>query len=147
MTHFKRGDGGGWFRGCWQRREQRYGPVVRTVLLYGSESWVVTGAMLKVLEGFHHWAARQITGMTTKGVADGSSNIPRWRRHQKHQAYAPYRSTFRDGRRPLRNKLYASPYMSSIPRQGGRREDLDNEMVGLGCGTWILVVDRESVLI
>ena len=26
--------------------------MAQSVLLYGSESWVVTGAMLKVLEGF-----------------------------------------------------------------------------------------------
>ena len=35
-----------------------------SVLLYGSDSWVVTGEMLNFLEGFHQWAARRITGMT-----------------------------------------------------------------------------------
>ena len=25
--------------------------------------WVVMGAILKVLEGFHHWSAQQIAGM------------------------------------------------------------------------------------
>ena len=40
--------------------------VVKMVLLYGSKSWVVTGAMLKVIEGFHHFLARRITGMTKK---------------------------------------------------------------------------------
>ena len=34
------------------------------MILYGSESWVVTGAMIKVLEGPHHRAARRITRMT-----------------------------------------------------------------------------------
>ena len=39
------------------------------VLLYGSEIWVVTGVMLKVLEGFHHRATRRITGMmATRGA-------------------------------------------------------------------------------
>ena len=39
------------------------------VLLYGSKSWVMMGAMLKVLDGFHPWVARRITGMTTtRGV-------------------------------------------------------------------------------
>ena len=37
-----------------------YKALVQTVLLYGKESWVVTGAMLKLLEGFHHWVARRI---------------------------------------------------------------------------------------
>ena len=36
------------------------------VLLYGSKSWVVTGDMLKVLTGFHHWVEQRITGMTDK---------------------------------------------------------------------------------
>ena len=34
--------------------------VVNTVLLYGIEIWVVTGAMLTVLVGFHHWMARRV---------------------------------------------------------------------------------------
>jgi hypothetical protein len=30
-----------------------YKAIVQSVLLYGSETWVLTPAMLKVLEGFH----------------------------------------------------------------------------------------------
>ena len=41
-----------------------YKAVAQSVLLYGSESCVVKEAMLKVLKGFHHRAARQITGTT-----------------------------------------------------------------------------------
>ena len=48
-----------------------YKAVSYTVLLYGSKSWVVTEAMLKILEGFHHRAARRIAGMMVKRVADG----------------------------------------------------------------------------
>ena len=40
-----------------------YEAAMHSVLLYGSDSWVVTGAMLKVLEGLHHRLARRITGM------------------------------------------------------------------------------------
>ena len=40
-----------------------YKVVAQSVLLYVSESWVVTGEMLKVLEGFCHQATRKITGM------------------------------------------------------------------------------------
>ena len=40
-----------------------YTAVVHSVLLYRSESWVMKGAMLKVLEGFHYWASQRITGM------------------------------------------------------------------------------------
>ena len=35
------------------------------------DSWVVTGAMLKFLERFHHRATRQITGMTEKRGVGG----------------------------------------------------------------------------
>ena len=41
-----------------------YKEVAHSLLLYGSESWVMMGEMLKVLEGFHHRVARQIMGMT-----------------------------------------------------------------------------------
>ena len=35
-------------------RGMMYKAVAQLVLMYRSESWVVTGDMLKVLEGFHH---------------------------------------------------------------------------------------------
>ena len=46
-------------------------PVAQSVILYGSESWVVTDDMLKVLEGFHHLAASWIAGMTATRAAVG----------------------------------------------------------------------------
>ena len=46
-------------------RSMLYKAVAQTVLLYGSESWVMTGAMMKVLEGFHHQATQCIAGMTS----------------------------------------------------------------------------------
>lgn len=39
-----------------------YKAVVQSVLLYGSETWVLTAPVLKQLEAFHHGVARQITG-------------------------------------------------------------------------------------
>ena len=53
-----------------------YKAVAQSVLLYGSESWVVTGEMLKVLTEFHHRASRRITGMTAKRGADGWWEYP-----------------------------------------------------------------------
>ena len=45
-----------------------YNAVAHYVLLYGSEGWVMTWDMLKLLKGFHHRAARRITGTTaTRG--------------------------------------------------------------------------------
>ena len=43
-----------------------YKAVSQLVLFYGRWSWVVTGDTLKVLVGFHHRAARRITGLTEK---------------------------------------------------------------------------------
>ena len=46
-----------------------YKEVAHSVILYGSEIWVVTGYMLKVLKDFHHQAVRRIMGVTvTHGV-------------------------------------------------------------------------------
>ena len=49
-----------------QYRGDIYKGVAQSVILYGRESWVVKGEMLKVLERFHHQAAQRITGMTEK---------------------------------------------------------------------------------
>ena len=46
-----------------------YKAVAQLVLLYGSESWVVNGDMLKVLTVFHHRVAQRITGTTAKSGA------------------------------------------------------------------------------
>ena len=39
-----------------------YKATVQSILLFGSETWVISGRMMKALEGFHHRAARRITG-------------------------------------------------------------------------------------
>ena len=41
------------------------------MLLYGSEIWVVTREILKVLTELHHREAQRITGMTAKLGAGG----------------------------------------------------------------------------
>ena len=43
----------------------------KTVHTGSSEIWVVTRDVLKVLEGFHHWAAQIITGMAEKRGTGG----------------------------------------------------------------------------
>ena len=48
-----------------------YKAVGQFMILYRSNSWVVTGVMLKVIEGFHHQAARRIKGMTKTSGAGG----------------------------------------------------------------------------
>ena len=57
-------------------REMMYKEVAHTLLLCGSDIWVVTVAVIKVLEGFHHRAARRITGMTHQRAEDGELEYP-----------------------------------------------------------------------
>ena len=45
--------------------------MVKTVLFYGGCIWVVTKAMMKVLEGFHHRAYRRIAGMSSRKFGEG----------------------------------------------------------------------------
>ena len=44
--------------------------VVHTVLLYGSDIWVVTVSMLKFQEGFWHRVVRRIAGKTDWHAGD-----------------------------------------------------------------------------
>ena len=41
-----------------------YKAVVQSVLLYGCESWDMSPRVLKVLSGFHHRAARRLSGLS-----------------------------------------------------------------------------------
>ena len=47
-----------------------YQAVVAAVLLYGSESWVISAYDLRALDGFHVEAARRLTGMRPKKRGD-----------------------------------------------------------------------------
>ena len=57
-------------------RGAMYKAVDQSVLLYSRKSWVVSGEMLKVLEGFHQWPASRITGMTATRGAGGEWEYP-----------------------------------------------------------------------
>ena len=48
-----------------------YKVVAHRVIIYSSKSWVVMKAMLKMLEGFHHWVARRIAGMSDRNFGEG----------------------------------------------------------------------------
>ena len=60
-----------------QSRGEIYKEMVQSVLLYGSNSWVVTGEMLKFLTLFHHQTAQRITGITGNVGQEESGNIQR----------------------------------------------------------------------
>ena len=46
------------------------------VPLYWSDIWVVTGLVLKVLEGLHNIAARRIAGVTDRSAEEGECEYP-----------------------------------------------------------------------
>ena len=45
--------------------------MTQKVLLHESDIWEVTGLMLKVLEGFHHWSAQRISVIMDRHMKDG----------------------------------------------------------------------------
>ena len=53
-----------------QTLEMIYKAVEYMLLIYESDLWVVTVAMLKVLEGFQHPVARQIVGKKARRMVD-----------------------------------------------------------------------------
>ena len=50
--------------------------VVQAVLLYGSETWVLTPRMQMALGGFHHMVARRLTRQKPRKVQDGGWIYP-----------------------------------------------------------------------
>ena len=53
-----------------------YKAILLSVLLYGSESWVLSQSMLRNLESFHRRCARYITGRHIRENADGTWTCP-----------------------------------------------------------------------
>ena len=60
-----------------QSKSMLYKEVVQAVLIYGGNIWVVTDAMMKVMELFHHRIAQRISGkMTWRVRVEGWESIP-----------------------------------------------------------------------
>ncbi len=53
-----------------------YKAIVQTVLLFSSETWVVTPTLLQQLESFHHAAVRQIAGK--RATLDVRTGVWKW---------------------------------------------------------------------
>ena len=53
-----------------------YLAVIQAILLYGSETWVISKRMLKRLESFHHRCARSMAHRPIRRLADGSWEHP-----------------------------------------------------------------------
>jgi hypothetical protein len=47
-----------------------YKATIQTVLLFGSETWVITDEILQLLTSFHHGIARRLTGRYPRPIAD-----------------------------------------------------------------------------
>jgi hypothetical protein len=47
-----------------------YKATIQTVLLYGSETWVITDEILRLLTSFHHSIARRITNRHPRPIPD-----------------------------------------------------------------------------
>ena len=54
-----------------------YRSTVQAVLLYGSETWVMSPASLRMLGGFHIHCARRMTGLMPRKQRDGTWNYPK----------------------------------------------------------------------
>ena len=53
-----------------------YKAILQAVLLYGSESWIISEHKLNELRSFHHRVARYITGRHIKQLPDGTYDCP-----------------------------------------------------------------------
>ena len=51
-------------------KDMFYKVVLQAVLMYGSEIWVITEAMMKVMEGFHYSITQRISGNTEWKVGE-----------------------------------------------------------------------------
>jgi hypothetical protein len=51
-----------------------YKATIQTVLLYGSETWVLTEEILQMLTSFHHGIARQLTGRYPHPISDNDDD-------------------------------------------------------------------------
>ena len=53
-----------------------YKTIIQSVLLYGSESWVISNHMMRALRSFHRRCARYITGKHIWQDSDGNWHCP-----------------------------------------------------------------------
>jgi len=86
-----------------------YKAVVQSVLLYGSETWVLTKRILDTLEAFHHRIARQITGTHIFRTRQGVWNYPAPQETLRKAGLFTMREYIR------RRRTYIRPFLQSHP--------------------------------
>ena len=94
-----------------------YKAVAQSVILYGSESWVVTGVMLKVLEGFRHQEARRIMGMTATCGAGREWKYPPVAAAPEAAGRHPIMEYTRMRQASIAEIWHAAPFMNSVSRR------------------------------
>ena len=97
-----------------QARGAMYKVVAQSVLLYGSKSWVVTREMLKVLTGFHHLAARCITGMTEKRGAGGDWEYPSVEEAMEATRLHPHRGVHQEAAYDHSGEVGLPPHLCTV---------------------------------
>lgn len=86
-----------------------YKAVVQAVLLYGSETWVITKRALTLLDSFHHRIARQITGQHVYQGPQGTWIYPDPKETLEKAGLFPMRTYL------LRRRNYLQPYLANHP--------------------------------
>ena len=94
-----------------------YKVVAQSFLLYGSDSWVVTGKILKLLEEFHHREAREITGMTATCGVDGEWGPPPVVAEMEAVGLQPIQEYIRKRQETMSKKWPAAPFRKSATRR------------------------------
>jgi hypothetical protein len=74
-----------------------YRTVVLYVLLYGSESWVLTGDLMRLLRSFHRRCCRGLTGEFIRQDEEGEWICPKSEEVLKRRERSRLRNTFRGG--------------------------------------------------
>ena len=68
--------------------------VVQVVILFVSETWVITPCMGQLLEGFHHRVARELTEKLPRRLQYVSYYYPPWSKRYRRQGWSRGGSTF-----------------------------------------------------
>ena len=94
-----------------------YKSIVQSILLFGSETWTVTGALLKVLNSFHHRIARRITGKLARRSPDGEWVYPPLQEALRRLDYTPCRNTSDAASAPWNSTLLFDPSIHCAGRR------------------------------
>ena len=109
--------------GVYKRTAARfYVAVVKSVLLFGYNTWVLTPRLEKALAGFHHQAAWRMAAMVPKRQLDGRGFTHPLERHCKWCYWRRLGSMFPTTRTRSHNKLRPVLLWTCVWQRSGIRE-------------------------